>query len=114
MMKMVTTKPTSAANLQKALNDNLVSVSSVKIESKDDESVKTITADQFKNDLDCYLKSGIFADSIDFKYEIAGKNLVVHIGNMSDYCDSCIAVDLTVSDGVSKEDLEKVLRKMED
>ena len=113
MMKLVTTKPTSAANLLKALNNNLVSVSTVKIESKDYESVKTITADQFKRDLDFYMQSGIFADSIDFKYEVVGKNLVVHIGNMSDYCDSCISVDLTVNDGVSK-DLEKVLRKVED
>lgn len=109
---MVTTKPTSTANLQKAINEKLVTINEVHVTSKDsDNESKTITADQFKNDLDFYMESGIFADSLDFKYEISGKNLTVHIGNMSNYCDSCIAVDMTVNDGVSKEDLEKILRE---
>lgn len=109
---MVTTKPTNTVNLQKAINEKLVTINEVKVTSKDsDNESKIITADQFKNDLDFYMESGIFADSLDFKYEISGKNLTVHIGNMSNYCDSCIAVDLTVNDCVSKEDLEKILRK---
>lgn len=106
------TKHTSAANLQKAINDKLVTIKSVKVESKGDHEMRTITADQFKSDLDFYVVSGIFADSLDFKYEISGKNLTVHIGNMSNYCDSCITVSLSVNDGVSKEDLENIIKKV--
>lgn len=110
---MVTTKPTSAANLQKAINEKLVTINEVHVTSKDsDNESKTITADQFKSDLDFYVESGIFADSLDFKYEISGKNLTVHIGNMSNYCDSCITVSLSVNDGVSKEDLENIIKKV--
>lgn len=108
----MTTRHTSAANLQKAINSNLLTIKSVKVESKDDHESHTITADQFKNDLDFYVESGIFADSIDFKYELSGNNLTVYAGNMSSYCNVCITVDLVVNDGVRKDDLENIIKKV--
>lgn len=107
-------RATTARNLQKAINDKLVTVQNTRIESKEsDHASKTITAEQFKNDLDFYLESGIFADSIDFKYELGGNKLTIYVGNMSSYCNVCITADLIVNDSVSKEDLENVLRKVE-
>lgn len=108
------TKHTCAANLQKTLNSNLVTIKSVTVESKDDHETRTITANQFKNDLDFYMESGIFADSIDFKYELHDNDLTVYAGNMSNYCDSCITISLIVNDGVSMNDLENVIRKVEE
>lgn len=107
----MTSRHTSAANLQKALNSNLVTIKLVSVESKDSHETSEIPAEQFKNDLDFYLESGIFADSIDFKYELSGNDLTIYAGNMSSYCNVCITVDLIVNDGVTKEDLENVLRK---
>lgn len=107
------TKHTNASNLQKAINSNLLTVKSVKVESKDDHESHTITVDQFKNDLDFYLESGIFADSIDFKYELCGNDLTVYAGNMSSFCSVCITVELMVNDNVSKDDLEKIIKKVE-
>ena len=107
----MTSRHTSAANLQKALNCNLVTIKLVSVESKDSHETSEIPAEQFKNDLDFYLESGIFADSIDFKYELSGNDLTIYAGNMSSYCNVCITVDLIVNDGVTKEDLENVLRK---
>lgn len=106
----MSTKTTTAENLQKAINDNLLTVISAKSKSKDDHSEKVIPAEQFKSDLDFYMESGIFADSLDFKYEINGNNLTVDIGFMSSFCDSCITVELLLNDGVSKEDLEKIIK----
>ena len=106
-------KSTTAENLQKAINDNLVSIISAKSKSKDDNSEQIIPAEQFKNDLDFYAESGVFADTLDFKYMIHGNNLTVDIGFMSSFCDKCITVDLLINDGVSKEDLENVIRKVE-
>ena len=97
----MSTKHTTASNLQKAINDNLVTIISAKSQSKDDDSEKIITKDQFKDNLDFYMESGIFADTLDFKYEINGNNLTVYIGNMSSFCDLCITVDLIVNDGVN-------------
>lgn len=110
----MTTRHTSTSNLQKALNDKLVTIKSVTVESKDDHESGTITAEQFKNDLDFYMESGVFADSIDFKYELSGNDLTIYAGNMSSFCEVCITVELMVNDGVSKEDLENVLRKVEE
>ena len=109
------TKHTTARQLQKAINDKLVTIVSAKVESKDsDHETKTIPADQFKNDSDFYMESGIFADTLDFKYELQDKILTVDIGYMSCYCDKCITVNLSVNDGVSKEDLEKSIKKVEE
>ena len=110
----MSTKHTTASNLQKAINDNLVTIISAKSQSKDDDSEKIITKDQFKDNLDFYMESGIFADTLDFKYMIHVNNLTVDIGFMSSFCDVCITAELTVNEGVSKEDLEKVLRKVEE
>lgn len=107
------TKYTTAKQLQKALNDKLVTIQTVKVESKDDHESHTITAEQFKNDLDFYIESGVFADSIDFKYELSGNNLTVYAGNMSSYCDVCITVEMVVNDGLGKDDLENVLKKVD-
>lgn len=84
------------------------------MESKDDDGNKTMTPEQFKNDLGFYVESGVFTDSIDFKYELIGNDLKVYIGNMSSFCNVCITVELTVNEGVSKEDLENVIRKVEE
>lgn len=108
------TKHTSAANLQKAINDKLVTIKSVKVESKGDHEMRTITAEQFESDLDFYMESGIFADSIDFMYELHGNDLFVYAGNMSCYCDKCITVSLIVNDNVSKNDLENILKRADE
>ena len=106
------TKHTTARQLQKAINDKLVTIVSAKVESKDsDHETKTIPADQFKNDLDFYLESGVFADSLDFKYTLYDTELTVYIGNLSCYCDKCITVELIVNEGVDKNDLEKVIKR---
>ena len=109
----MSTKSTTASNLQKAIKSNLVTIKLVTVESKDNHETSEIPAEQFKNDLDFYMESGVFADSIDFKYELHDKDLTVYAGNMSCYCDVCITVEIVVNDGVSKEDLENVIRKVD-
>ena len=109
----MSTKSTTASNLQKAIKSNLVTIKLVTVESKDNHETSEIPAEQFKNDLDFYMESGVFADSIDFKYELIGNDLTIYAGNMSSFCEVCVTVELMVNDGVSKEDLENVLRKVD-
>ena len=109
----MSTKSTTASNLQKAIKSNLVTIKLVTVESKDNHETSEIPAEQFKNDLDFYMESGVFADSIDFKYELIGNDLKVYIGNMSSYCNVCITVEMVINDGVDKKDLENVIRKVD-
>ena len=59
---------TTANRLLKAITDNLVSVTSAVVNH--DEGIKEqISDEKFKEDLEFYVNSGIFADTIDFSYE---------------------------------------------
>ena len=49
-------KSTTAGNLQKAINDNLVIVTNAQTECKDTHEVETITPEQFVEDLDFYME----------------------------------------------------------
>lgn len=106
------TKNTTAQNLQKAIKDHLVTVVNAQTECKDTDEVQTIIAEQFVTDLDFYMESGIFSDSLDFKYKITGKEfLQIQVGYMSSFCQHCIIATLKVCDGVTMEQVQKQLRE---
>lgn len=104
--------PTSARNLINAINGNMVTVTSVELHYKDEDKTEIVTPESFISDLEFYSESGIFADSIDFKYLKSGKeNLLVQIGNMSTYCNCSIVMSLQLNDGVTMDDVETQLRE---
>ena len=100
---------TTANRLLKAITDNLVSVTSAVVNH--DEGIKEqISDEKFKEDLEFYTNSGIFADTIDFTYEkIAEDKLHISIGKASCYCYDDIDVILQLSDGVDMETATKLL-----
>lgn len=107
---MRNTKNTTAKNIQKAIKNHLVTVVNAQTECKDTDEVEVITGDQFITDLDFYVKSGIFSDSLDFKFSVTGKEfLQVKVGYMSCYCQQCIIVILKLCDDVTMEQAEKQL-----
>ena len=57
-------KNTTAQNVQKVIKNNLVIVSNVQVEYYETNELKNITPEQFMTDLEFYLKSGIFSDSV--------------------------------------------------
>ena len=100
---------TTANRLLKAITDNLVSVTSAVVNH--DEGIKEqISDEKFKEDLEFYVNSGIFADTIDFSYEkITEDTLLIFIGKASCYCFDDIDVTLQLSDGVDMETATKLL-----
>lgn len=102
-------RKTTANRLLKAITDNLVSVTSAVVNH--DEGIKEqISDEKFKEDLEFYVNSGIFADTIDFSYEkIAEDKLLISIGKASCYCYDDIDVTLQLSDGVDMETVTKQL-----
>lgn len=105
-------KHTTATNLQKAINNNLVTVVLAETESKETDEYRNIPVEEFINDLDHYCKSGVFADSLDFKYYITSDNTIkVKVGFLSNYCDECIKIALKLCFGVKMEEADKQLRE---
>ncbi len=101
-------RKTTANKLLKAITDNLVSVTSAVVNH--DEGIEPISVEKFKEDLEFYTNSGIFADTIDFTYEkIAENKLHIAIGKASCYCFDDIDVTLQLSDGVDMETATKQL-----
>lgn len=102
------TRPTTAKNIQKAIKNHLVTVINAQTECKDTNEVQTITAEQFVTDLDFYVESGIFSDSLDFKFAVTGKEfLQIKVGYMSCYCQQCITATLKLCDGVTLDEATK-------
>ena len=105
-------KNTTAQNVQKVIKNNLVIVSNVQVEYYETNELKNITPEQFMTDLEFYLKSGIFSDSLDFKYDVTGKEYVqIKVGYMSNYCDHSIRITLRLCGDVAMEQVEKKLRE---
>ena len=89
-------RKTTANKLLKAITDNLVSVTSAVV-NHDDKGAEAIPVEKFKEDLEFYVNSGIFADTIDFTYEkIAENKLHIAIGKASCYCYDDIDVTLWI------------------
>lgn len=103
-------KPTIGSSLQKIIKDNLVIVTEVQVHNKDTFENRNMNPDQFLTDFDFYMESGIFAESVDFKYVKTGSDSIeVEIGYMSSYCINCIKVILRLCYGVTMEQVEKQL-----
>ena len=98
--------PTSARNIIKAINGNMVSVTNAVLHYKGEDKTEGIKPEALISDLEFYSESGIFADSIDFRYaKTNDRTLLVP------YCDCSIAVALQVNDGISMDDVETQLRE---
>jgi hypothetical protein len=100
---------TTTAKLQKIISDNLVSVTSAVV-NYDDRGSETISVEKFKEDLEFYANSGIFADTLDFTFEkISEDRIHVAIGKMSSYCYDDIDVTLQLNEGATVEEVTKQL-----
>lgn len=104
--------PTSARNIIKAIKGNMVSVTNAVLHYKGEDKSESITPEALISDLEFYSESGIFANSIDFRYFRTGKEkLIIQAGNMSPYCDCSILVEVCANDGVTRNDVEAQLRE---
>lgn len=94
---------TTTAKLQKIIADNLVSVTSAVV-NYDERGTEPISIEKFKEDLEYYANSGIFADTLDFTFKKISKDQIhVAIGKMSSYCYDDVDVTLQLNDGVTMD-----------
>lgn len=105
---------TTATQLQAAIRNNMVSITEAKLISKENFSENTIAAEQFMEDLAFYIESGIFKDSVDFTYTFSEGNLLISIGGKSPHFEQIIKVTLRIKEGITREILEKAIKKVEE
>lgn len=107
-------KITTSKDLCRAIEEGFVEISGVSVITKaaiDHEEEIVLTPEQFIKDLHIYMGSGIFSDTLDFKFEKCGVGfLMVKIGYVSAYCNHCIKVVLQVCDGVT---MDAAVKKMQ-
>ena len=102
-------RKTNASRFLMVITINLVSFT-IAVENHDETGKEPISDEKFKEDLEFYINSGIFADTIDFTYEkIAENKLHIAIGKASCYCYDDIDVTMQLSDGVDMETVTKQL-----
>lgn len=105
---------TTATQLQAAIRNNMVSITEAKLISKENFSENTIAAEQFMENLEFYIESGIFKDSVDFTYTFSEGNLLISIGGKSSHFEQIIKVTLRIKEGITREILEKAIKKVEE
>lgn len=108
-------KRTTTKKLQQAIKDKLLHITKAQKYSKSTRKTTTISTDTFKYDLD-FLCETIFADCVGwhFEYDIKAKQYIIETGRMDGDSDFIFIAHLCVNDGVEKEDIDKILRVIEE
>lgn len=101
-------RPTTAQKLQSAIKNHLIQIQSVQTRRKGTNDTRTITPEQFTENLDFLMESGIFSDAVDTRYEFKDNTVHFHIGYMSQ-CDNSTDVQAYLSDGVTPEQIKEQL-----
>ena len=108
-------RKTTTKQIQQAMKNNLLKPIKAEKYSKSTHKTTTISTDTFKDDLD-FLCETIFADAIGwhYEYDIKSKQYIIECGRMNGDADFIFIAHLCACDGVSKEDVDKALRVIED
>lgn len=99
----------SGKQLLQAIEDKAIVITSVTAQSKDFQTPpQRITSDDFIEDLQFYMLSGIFADGLDVMYEPTKTGIEFSIGRMSSFFDFCIRVEGQIQNPECLEHLKKI------
>lgn len=108
---------TTTKQLNDAITNNILAVTKVKCEYKEiEERTEIINNDAFIELLQYLNESGVLAANVDWKYEKSihsDREYIVESGCMNPYADNIIIVHLRVCNGVSDDEVEKILLAIE-
>lgn len=99
-------RPTTTQKLQSAIKDHLIQIQNVQARRKGTNNTRTITPEQFTENLDFLMESGIFSDAVDIRYEFKDNTVHFHIGYMSQ-CDNSTDAQADLSDGVTQDQIKE-------
>ena len=104
---------TTTRQLSSAITNNLVKLTKAKVYHKTTRKTEPIVNDTLIENLQLLSESDVFASCIGWTYEKNYKTngYITECGRMEGNVENIITLYLSAGDGVSNEDLEKVLVK---
>lgn len=108
-------KRTTTKQIQQAITNNLLHITKAQKYSKSTRKTTTISTDTFRESLD-FLCESIFKDAIGwhYEYDIKTGQCIVEAGRMNGDADFIFIAHLCVNDGMSREDIDKILNVIEE
>ena len=108
-------KRTTTRKLNNAITNNLLILTKAEVYHKTTRKTEPIVNDTLIENLQLLSKSNVFASCIGWTYEKDYKtnSYIAECGRMEGNVENIITLYLSAGDGVSNEDLEKVLVKEE-
>ena len=107
---------TTAKQLYDVLSNDLLKVTKAEIHHKSSEHVDNLGGDTLKGSLDL-LSQTIFAGMVDWHFEKDPKargGYIFDSGRLNPFSEDVIIVHLRVNDGVTIEDIERLLKFVEE
>lgn len=109
-------KRTTTQKLQEAITDNLLHIIKVEIYYMTSRETETIDADKFYENFSFLCESGIFSDAIGWHYERDYRtgDYIIETGRMDGNSENIIIAHLSVCDDANIEDIERILKIVEE
>ena len=109
-------KRTTTQKLQEAITDNLLHITKAEIYYKTSRETETIDADKFYENFSFLCESGIFSDAIGWHYERDYRtgDYIIETGRMDGNSENIIIAHLSVCDDANIEDIERILKIVEE
>lgn len=105
-------RKTTTQKLQQVITNNLLQIIKAEIYHKTSRKTEIIDTDRFTENFSFLCESGIFADAVGWHYErdFRTNGYIAETGRMNPDTEIIISVYLRVADGVSTEEVEKILK----
>ncbi len=105
----------SISNLLELLENNTLTITNIQCKTKafaDITETDNVTPTDFIESLQYLNESKLFKDSVDFCYEITGKNSIrLECGMKNAFLDEYFYADCVIGDSVTTKDIETKLRE---
>lgn len=109
-------KQTTTKQLNSAITNNLLHIAKVEVYHKTSRKTETIDTDKFYENFSFLCESGCFMGALGWHYERDFKTngYICEVGRMNPDCEVIISVYLRVANGVDAEDIDEILKIMEE
>ena len=108
---MIMKRRTTTQKINTAISNNLLQIKRAEIYDKGTNKTETINGDKFRENFEYFCESGVFMDCIGWHYERnpVTNGYIIECGRTNAASDKIISVIMDVCDGVTEEEIEKIL-----